>query len=105
MENIIDRILHIDKTAQKQLEEARQQAREKEKKSYTDCVNIRKEIIDDADNTIANAEKKKKQQADESIEQLSEQYHRKISDMEQVFQQSHEKIEDEIFAQITGDVT
>ena len=104
MENIIKKIIEIDRLAEERLSQAENKKSEIAVKAKDECIRLEKKLSQDADKRIAEIEKINKAEFEKLSEDLSKKYADKMQNMDTYFEKNHERIENKIFSEIVGEV-
>ncbi len=103
MENIVNKIIDIDRRADKRLSEARKMKEDMLSDITAECDKMRKTLSADADKRIAEVEKINRAELNASTAELEKEYRRELEEMNGYFDLNHVSIEDEIFNKIVGE--
>ena len=103
MENVINRILEIDKDACVRLEQAEKQKKQILAETKIEEAKIKEDHIKRADVRIQKVEETEKKFAEEEMIKLEEKKQEQISKLNAIFEQNHISWEQDIFQRIVGD--
>ena len=103
MENVINRILEIDKEARDRLDEAEKQKKQIFVEAKLEEAKIKEDHIKRADARILEVDATEKKFADEEMEKLEKVKLEQISKLDAIYEQNHISWEQDIFQRIVGD--
>ena len=103
MENVINRILEIDKDACEKLESAEKQKKQIISDAKSEEVKIRQEYLKNADIKITQVDEQEKQIADQKISKIEEEREKDLSRLQSIYEENHISWEQDIFQRIVGD--
>lgn len=105
MESVINKIIEIDKRAEERLSSAEIRQKNIYSEAHSECRKLEEKIRNDADRRISEIEKINKNDYEELSEKLLKNYSDEILNMDSFFNENHENIENQIFAEIVGEVS
>ena len=105
MESVINRIIEIDKQAEERLSSAEIRQKKIFRDAENECRQLEEKISHDAEKRISEIEKINRREYEELSEKLSKKYADEILSMDSFFEDNHENIENQIFAEIVGEVS
>ncbi|MCM1227041.1 MAG: hypothetical protein NC320_06385 [Clostridium sp.] len=103
MENLVNKIIEIDRMADSRIVEAQKSSRKILSDTETKCVSLKRDISYAADKRITEIEKINKTDFDMKIAKLEKKYADEKMNMDRFFDFSHLDIENKIFAEIVGE--
>lgn len=103
MESVISKIIEIDKNASERINSASEKQKQILEDSENQCRKIREEIAGSADKRIAEVEGINKSEFEAETAELEKKISDAINEMNTFYEQNHERIEKEIFAEIVGE--
>lgn len=103
MENIVKRIIEIDKSAQLKLEKACVKRDEILAENKVQCDKLQSTLKSDADRALLKYSEYRKNEFKEKSSALRAVYEEKVKEMNQNFENTHSAIEEEIFKAIVGE--
>lgn len=103
MENLVNKIIEIDRMANSRIVEAQKSSRKILSDAETRCVSLERDISYAADKRITEIEKINKADFDMKIAKLEKKYADEKKNMDRFFDFSHLDIENKIFAEIVGE--
>ena len=103
VENIINRILEIDKQACERIESAEKQKKQIFSDAKVEEAQIRDEHLKKANIKIDEYDQQQKLIADEKIAKIEEEKLKKISDLQSIYDNNHSSWEQDIFQRIVGE--
>lgn len=105
MESVINKIIEIDKLAEERLTKAEIRQKNIYNEAQEECRRLEVKIRRDADKRINEIENINKSEFDAFYEKISKKYSEEILNMDSFFSDNHEEIENQIFAEIVGEVS
>ncbi len=102
MDNIINKILEIDRQSDEKIEAARKQSEDIKKQADSEGEKIRLDCIERADKRIEKVEENEKKHAEETISGLNAEKQSKIDALDKLFNESHDNWKNEIVKSIIG---
>lgn len=103
MENLVNKIIEIDRMADGRIVEAKKSSVKILSDAETKCESLKKDISCAADKRITEIEKINKTYFDMQIAKLEKKYADEKMNMDRFFDFSHLDIENKIFAEIVGE--
>ena len=103
MDEIINKILDIDRQAEERLLQAEKDKTKILNEAKLQEMKIKENCISRADDRIEKVELSEKQGADEQIEKITSEMKAKMADLDKLFNDNKEKWENEIFHRIVGE--
>ncbi|MGN0621013.1 MAG: hypothetical protein ACI4I9_04015 [Porcipelethomonas sp.] len=103
MENIVNRIVDIDRQADEKIAQARKKCDEMLEGISSECEKIKRELSDAADRRIAEVEKINRSELEASASELEREYSQELMEMDNFFEKNHFVIENAIFAETVGE--
>lgn len=103
MENIVNRIIAIDKSAQLKLEKACAMRDEILEKNKAECEKMQSSFKTQADKALLRYSEYRKNEYSEKSAALRAVYEEKVREMNENFENNHSAIEEEIFKTIVGE--
>lgn len=103
MDEIINKILDIDRQAEERLLQAEKDKMKILNEAKLQEMKIKENCISRADDRIEKVELSEKQGADEQIEKITSEMKAKMADLDKLFNDNKEKWENEIFHRIVGE--
>lgn len=103
MENLVNKIIEIDRMADSRINTARKQSRDMLKNSDEQCKKIVRDIEAAAEKRIAEIENINKSEYDLKAAALDEKISNEKEEMDCYFRDHHIEIEKKIFAEIVGE--
>ena len=103
MDEIINKILDIDRQAEERLLQAEKDKTKILNEAKLQEMEIKENCILRADDRIEKVELSEKQSADEQIEKITSEMKAKMADLDKLFNDNKEKWENEIFHRIVGE--
>lgn len=103
MDEIINKILDIDRQAEERLLQAEKDKIKILNEAKLQEMKIKENCILRADDRIEKVELSEKQSADEQIEKITSEMKAKMADLDKLFNDNKEKWENEIFHRIVGE--
>ena len=103
MDEIINKILDIDRQAEERLLQAEKDKMKILNEAKLQEMKIKENCISRADDRIEKVELSEKHGADEQIEKITSEMKAKMADLDKLFNDNKEKWENEIFHRIVGE--
>ncbi len=103
MDEIINKILDIDRQAEERLLQAEKDKIKILNEAKLQEMEIKENCILRADDRIEKVESSEKKSADEQIEKITSEMKAKMADLDKLFNDNKEKWENEIFHRIVGE--
>ena len=103
MDEIINKILDIDRQAEERLLQAEKDKTKILNEAKLQEMEIKENCILRADDRIEKVESSEKKSADEQIEKITLEMKAKMADLDKLFYDNKEKWENEIFHRIVGE--
>ena len=103
MDEIINKILDIDRQAEERLLQAEKDKTKILNEAKLQEMEIKENCILRADDRIEKVESSEKKSADEQIEKITSEMKAKMADLDKLFNDNKEKWENEIFHRIVGE--
>ena len=103
MENIVTKIIEIDRAANEKLARSKQQQQQILEDARADARQQQEELEKKADNRIAQVELYHEGEYRRISQELSEKFDASVTALNRSFEEKHEQIETEIFNRIVGE--
>ena len=103
MENIVTKIIEIDRAANEKLARSKQQQQQILEDARADARQQQEELEKKADNRIAQVELYHEGEYRRISHELSEKFDASVTALNRSFEEKHEQIETEIFNRIVGE--
>lgn len=105
MENIINKIIEIDRLAEERLHQAETKQNEISLQAQNECKKLEEKLRHDADARISEIEKINKREFEILSEDIAKKYDEKLKNMDLFYEKNHIDIENKIFGEIVGEVS
>lgn len=103
MENVINRIIEIDRQAEKKLNEAEKIKADMLEKAKEDVSKLQQQLKGDASSRIEKVEQFHKNDCETAVAELKERCKKDIEVMDKAFTETHIEIENALFKEIAGE--
>ncbi|MDO5560247.1 MAG: hypothetical protein Q4F95_11680 [Oscillospiraceae bacterium] len=103
MENIVDKIIQIDRNADERLVEAQEQQKQILDDSETEIVKLKQKLSQEADKRINEVSDFHKKETSETVEKLNKKCEEELRMLDRAYELRHEEIEKSIFRSIAGE--
>ena len=103
MESVVDKIIEIDRMADRKISEAKKNSGDIIRQAEEKCHTLKKDISFAADKRIGEVEKINRSDFDGKVAGLEEKYAAEKKDMDSFFETRHNEIEKTIFEEIVGE--
>lgn len=103
MENVINRIIEIDRQAEKKLNEAEKIKADMLEKAKEDVVKLQQQLKGNASSRIEKVEQFHKNDCETAVAELKERCKKDIEAMDKAFAETHTEIENALFKEIAGE--
>lgn len=103
MENVVNRIIEIDRQAEKKLNEAEKIKADMLEKAKEDVIKLQEQLKGDASSRIEKVEQFHKNDCEVAIAELKARCKKDIEAMDKAFAETHIEIENALFKEIAGE--
>ncbi|MBE6852312.1 MAG: hypothetical protein E7505_02380 [Ruminococcus sp.] len=103
MENVINRIIEIDKAADKRLNDALERSKKIIGSSEREASDIKENTRADAEQRISEIRLFHKNEIEKEISEITSECDKKIRQLDEAYEKLHLSIEEDIFRAIVGD--
>ncbi|MGN1481066.1 hypothetical protein [Porcipelethomonas sp.] len=103
MESVVNRIIEIDRSADERMSAAAEKEKQILKEADEESSKIKKKLLCDAQDRISQVKAFNKSEFEKDTAELEEKYQEEIAALDAFYKNNHEKIEQEIFAEIVGE--
>ena len=103
MENVINRIIEIDRQAENKLNEAEKIKADMLEKAKEDVSKLQQQLKGDASSRIEKVEQFHKNDCETAVAELKERCKKDIEAMDKAFTETHIEIENALFKEIAGE--
>lgn len=103
MENIVDKIIQIDRNADERLIEAKEKQKKIIADSDEEITKLKERLSGEAEKRISEVSALHKKETSEAVEKLNKKCEEDLSVLDNAFRQKHEEIENSIFRSIAGE--
>ncbi len=105
MEGIINKIMEIDKLAEQKLAAAKKFQQQTEKEAVEEASKLEAKLRKSADRAIDNVEATNRHEFEILSEKQEKKYADEMKRLDGFYDREHEKIENEIFSRIVGELS